>query len=352
MKNEFKDLISSIKPLDQKAMLAAEDRHTMITKPPGSLGLLEKLAIQVAGIKRQKFPEIQKKAVIVMAADHGVVVEGVSAYPAEVTCQMIINMLKGGAAINVLSRQAGVRVVLVDMGVSCDLPEHQNLIKKKIRSGTNNITTGPAMSLEEALEAVMAGAHVANNEVIKGLDIMATGDMGIGNTTPSAAIAMAITHRQAREIVGRGTGVNKEGLERKISVVKQALKVNQPVSNDGLDILSKVGGFEIAGLTGAMLAAAANDCPIVIDGFISTAAAMIAVKLCPQVGDYLIAAHCSNEAGHHLMLDWLGLRPVLDLDLNLGEGTGAVLATMIVEASCRILKEMATFSEAGVTNKG
>ena len=352
MENSINDLISNIRPLDEEAMKAARERQSNLAKPAGSLGMLEELSIQVAGIQGRPMPEIRNKVVIVMAADHGVAVEEVSAYPSEVTRQMVSNMLKGGAAINILSRQVGVRVVLVDIGVAYDFPEHPGLINRKIRAGTGNIKTGPAMSRKEAVEAVLVGAEVANNEIGWGADIIAMGEMGIGNSTPSAAIAGVITNKPVSDIVGRGTGVDDEGLKRKITAVERALLVNNPNRNDGLDILAKVGGLEIAGLVGVVLAAAVNHQPVVVDGFISSAAAMIAVILCPQVRDYLIAAHNSREKGHKMILDWLELTPVIDLHLALGEGTGAILAIPIVEASCRILKEMATFSEAGVSNKG
>lgn len=344
-------LISKIQPLDESAMEAARARQDDLTKPRGSLGQLEQISIQVAGITRNPRPKIKDKVVTVMAGDHGVVAEGVSAYPSEVTPQMVLNFLMGGAAINVLSRQVGARVVTVDMGVSTNMAPHQELIDRKVALGTGNIAKGPAMTAEQALQALQAGAEIVETEIEKGLDILATGDMGIGNTTPSAAIAVALTGHPADEIVGRGTGVDDAGLQRKIKAVKQAIEVNQPDPESGLDILTKVGGFEIAGLAGAILAVAANRKPVVIDGFISTAAAMIAVSLAPQVRAYLISAHRSQELGHQIMLEWLGLEPLLDLQMRLGEGTGAVLAISIVEAACKTLDEMTTFSEAGVSEK-
>jgi nicotinate-nucleotide--dimethylbenzimidazole phosphoribosyltransferase len=235
--------------------------------------------------------------------------------------------------------------------VASELEPHPDLINQKIALGTQNIAKGPAMTSEQALQAIQSGAEIVIAEIEKGLDILATGDMGIGNTTPSAAIAVALTGYDAEEIVGRGTGVDDDGLQRKIEAVQQAIEINQPDYHDGLDVLVKVGGFEIAGLTGAILAAAAHNKPVVIDGFISTAAAMIAVTLAPQVRDYLISAHRSQELGHQLMLEWLGLEPLLDLEMRLGEGTGAVLAISIIEAACKTLDEMATFSEAGVSDK-
>jgi nicotinate-nucleotide--dimethylbenzimidazole phosphoribosyltransferase len=332
-------------------MKSARTRQNSLTKPQGSLGRLEELSIQVAGITRQSCPHLDHKVVVVMAGDHGVVSEGVSAYPQEVTPQMVDNFLAGGAAINVLSRHAGARVVIVDMGVATDLPPHPDLLVKKIGYGTANIAIGPAMTHVQAEQSILAGVAVVEGEIQRGLDILATGDMGIGNTTPSAAIASAVTGHPVNEIAGRGTGVDDAGLRRKISAVERALQVNQPDPNNGLDLLAKMGGFEIGGLAGAILGAAANNKPVVIDGFISTAAAILAVKLAPQVKDYLIAAHTSQELGHRLMTEWLGLTPLLDLQMRLGEGTGAVLAMSIVEASCCILDEMATFGEAGVSGK-
>lgn len=332
-------------------MQAARQRQERLTKPKGSLGKLEALSVQIAGITRQAMPDISHKVVTVMAGDHGVARQGVSAYPQEVTVQMVLNFLRGGAAINVLSRHAGVRMVIIDMGVASDLPSHPELVVKKIAYGTRDITLGPAMSRAQAEQAILAGGEVLEQELRGSLDILATGDMGIGNTTSSAAIATALTGDPSEEIVGRGTGVDEAGLQRKRSIVKRALEVNAPDPQDGLDVLAKLGGFEIAGLAGAILASAANRRPVVIDGFISTAAAMIATSLCPQVRSYLIAAHASPELGHRRMLKWLQLDPLLDLDMRLGEGTGAVLALSLAEAACKILSEMATFDEAGVSKK-
>ena len=347
----LKNLISKIQPLNKNAMEAARLRQDALTKPPGSLGRLEELSIQMAGIIGNPRPKIENKVVIVMAGDHGVVAEGVSAYPSEVTPQMVLNFLNGGAAINVLSRHVGARVVTVDMGVASDMGSHPGLVDRKVSLGTNNITKGPAMSHDEARKALRAGAELVQAEIEKGLDIMVTGDMGIGNTTPSAAIAVAITGCSAAEVVGRGTGVDDPGLLRKINAVERAIEVNQADPRDGFDVLVKLGGYEIAGLVGAILAAAANRIPVVIDGFISSAAAMIAVTIAREARDYLISAHRSDELGHQIMLEWLDLEPLLDFHMRLGEGTGGVLALSIIEAACKIVDEMATFAEAGVTNK-
>jgi nicotinate-nucleotide--dimethylbenzimidazole phosphoribosyltransferase len=348
---KLEEIIKEIKPLDETARRAAHLRQDTLTKPRGSLGRLEELSIQLAGMKADPFPGVERKAVIVMAADHGVAREGVSAYPAEVTAQMVLNFLRGGAAINTLARQAGARVTVVDIGVAAEFEPMPGLIQRKVRYGTRNLAHGPAMTRVEAEQAIQVGIDVLNEEAAHGLDIVAAGDMGIGNTTPSSAIAAVMTGMPVAQVVGRGTGIDDVGLERKIKIIEQALAVNQPDENDPLDVLHKVGGLEIAGLAGAMIAAASRRIPVVVDGFISTAAAMIAVGLVPAVRDDLIAAHQSVEIGHQAMLKHLSLIPLLDLNLRLGEGTGAALAFHLIEASVRILREMATFSEAGVSDK-
>ena len=347
----LENLVSRIGSLDEAAMAAARARQDMLTKPRGSLGRLEALSIQLAGITGNPQPSLQHKVIVTMAGDHGVVAEGVSAYPQAVTPQMVYNFLRGGAAINVMARHVGARVVVVDMGVAADLECHPNLVDKKVAPGTANIARGPAMSREQAVGALLAGVEVVEAEMTKGLDILGMGDMGIGNTTPSSAIAAAMTGRSPAEVVGRGTGVDDAGLARKIAAVQRALTANQPDPADALDVLAKVGGFEIGGLAGAILAAAARRRPVVVDGFISTAAAMLAVGLAPQVRPYLIAAHRSQERGHAVMLEWLALDPLLDLGLRLGEGTGAALGISLADVACKILREMATFGEAGVSGK-
>lgn len=348
---ELEELIASIQPLDTATMQAARSRQDRLTKPRGSLGRLEEISIRVAGMTGNPLPRLEKKVVLVMAGDHGVVDEGVSAYPRDVTQQMVLNFLNGGAAINAFARQAAARVVVVDMGVALDLPSDPGLIVYKIGRGTANLARRAAMTRAQALESVAAGAEITEAQIEQGLDILATGDMGIGNTTPSAAIAAVLTDKPAAEIAGAGTGVDEAGFRRKISAIQRGLDVNRPDARDGLDVLAKVGGFEIGGLAGAILAAAAHHRPVIIDGFISTAAAMIAVSLAPRAREYLIAGHVSEERGHRAMLGWLHLRPLLDLNMRLGEGTGAVLAMNIVDASCRALTEMATFDEAGVSEK-
>ncbi len=343
--------ISAIEPLNQKAMQAAQERQNTLIKPAGSLGRLEELSIQIAGITGKTIPVIKEKVIITMAGDHGVVAEGVSAFPQEVTPQMVANFLNGGAAINALARHIGARVVVVDMGVASEIPAREKLLKRRVAAGTKNIAVGEAMTRAQAEEAVQHGIELVEGIISIGAHIVGTGDMGIGNTTPSAAIACALMGESPEKIAGRGTGVDDEGLKRKISAIQRALDVNQPNPKDGLDVLSKVGGFEIGGLAGVMIGAAANHVPVMVDGFISTAAAMIAVTLAPQCKDYLIAAHRSKEYGHSAMLEWLGLKPLFDLDLRLGEGTGAALGISMAEAACKVLAEMATFGEAGVSDK-
>jgi len=348
----IEETIKQIKPLDENAMESALARQNQLTKPAGSLGRLEELSIQLAGIMRTSLPMIKDKVIITMAGDHGVVAEGVSAYPQEVTPQMVLNFLAGGAAINVLARHVGARVVVVDMGVANEiLTADEKLIRRRVASGTANLAEGPAMTRAQAEESIQSGIEVARGEISKGADIIGTGDMGIGNTTPSAAIACALMSASPEKIAGRGTGVDDSGLQRKISVIARGLNVNKPNVKDGLDVLAKVGGFEIGGLAGVMIGAASMHVPVMVDGFISTAAAMIAVTLAPQCKDCLISAHRSKENGHALMLEWLGLKPLLDLDMRLGEGTGAALGISVAEAACKILSEMATFGEAGVSEK-
>lgn len=336
---------------DEPSAALARQRQSHLTKPAGSLGRLEELSIQLAGIQANPRPQAGRKAVIVRAGDHGVVAEGVSAYPSAVTSQMVYNFLNGGAAINVLARQAGARVTVVDVGVATDFKGVAGLVHRKVAPGTHNMALGPALTRAEAEQAVQVGIDVANAEAARGLDMLATGEMGIGNTTPSSAITALYSRLPVSQVVGRGTGVDDSGLSRKISAIQRALEVNQPDPSDPLDVLAKVGGLEIAGLAGVVIGAAANRVVVVIDGFISTAAALIAVRLAPETQPYLIAAHQSVEAGHLALLRLLGLRPLLDLDLRLGEGTGAVLAFHLLEAAAHILNEMATFESAGVSGK-
>lgn len=351
MLDSLDKVLKAIKPLDESAMAAARSRQDALTKPQGSLGRLEELSIQIAGIRGQGTPKVEHKVIITMAGDHGVVAEKVGNWPQEVTAQMVYNFLRGGAGINVLARQVGARVVVVDMGVATELEPHPQLLSRKIASGTKNIALGPAMTREQAIKSLETGIGIVTSEVSKGLDIVGTGDMGIGNTTPSSAICAVMTKIPEAEVTGRGTGITDEQLAHKIEVVKGALAVNHPDSSDPIDVLAKVGGFEIGGLAGVMLGAAAYRIPVVIDGFISGAAALIATVLSPRLKGYLIAAHVSAESGHRLLLKHLGLAPLLDLGMRLGEGTGAALGIFLTEAATRILAEMATFPEAGVSER-
>jgi len=348
---KLQQTIESIKPLDENAMAKAKERQDQLTKPRGSLGVLESLSIKVAGIKGNPMPVIRDKAVIVVAGDHGVAEEGVSAYPQEVTAQMVYNFLAGNAGINVLARHEGIRITVVDAGIISEIPPDNNLVIEKIGHGTNNIAKGPAMTREQAILSLESGISLAIKEKEKGLDIIGAGDMGIANTTPSTAIASVCTKKKVSKIAGLGTGISKEQLKLKIKIIEKAIKINNPDSKDGIDILSKVGGFEIGTIAGIILGAASIQIPVVIDGFISTAGALIAATLCPQVKSYMIAAHSSVESGHNIMLRFLGLQPVLDLKMRLGEGTGSALAMGIIEAACKILCEMKTFKEAGVSDK-
>jgi len=344
-------VIASINPLDEKAMLEAKMRQDNLTKPQGSLGQLEALSIQVAGIKGDARPRIIHKVIFTLAADHGVTKEGVSAYPSEVTPQMVYNFLRGGAGINVLARHVGARVVVADLGVASLLEPYPELKDKKVALGTRNIAKGPGMSREEAIRAIEKGIDLVEEELPKGIDILGTGDMGIGNTTPSSAITAVLAGTDAATVTGRGTGLDDEGWRRKVRAIENAIKVNRPDPKDPLDVLSKIGGFEIGGIVGVILAGARHRIPVVIDGFISGAAALIAAALAPQVKPYLIASHQSVEQGHRIILEHLGLKPLLNLDLRLGEGTGAALGIFLAEASVKILDEMATFAEAKVSEK-
>ncbi len=351
----IRSTVSDIRELDNKVMELAQARLDDLTKPQGSLGRLESLARQIAGITGRLDPDITKKLVIIMAADHGVVDEGTSAYPREVTPQMVYNFIRGGAGINVLSRHIGADVVIVDAGVAADIkiegPSKNILINKKIGYGTNNMAKGPAMAREQAESSVEAGISVAIDMIKKGYGIIGTGDMGIGNTTASSAIAACVCKVDAGIVTGYGTGIDEEGYKTKVEVIRNAIKLNKPDPSDGIDVLSKIGGFEIGGIAGVILGCAAKRVPVVIDGFISGAGALVAELLSPRSRDFMIASHSSVEKGHIVMLEKLALKPLFDFDMRLGEGTGAAIGISIAEASVKILNEMATFGEAGVSEK-
>jgi len=346
--NDLECAVRRIGPPDENAIRLARDRLDRLTKPPGSLGRLEDIAAQVAGVCGRLDPDLSRKAVIVMAADHGVCAEGVSAYPQEVTAQMVRNFLNGGAAVNVFARQAGADVFCVDVGVNADVA-HPRLYSRKVRRGTGNIAAGPAMSVEEAIQAIAVGVELVDELARDGYRLFATGEMGIGNTTPSAALLAALTGIDPQETVGRGTGIDDAGWRNKCDVVRRALEVNRPDASDPLGTLAKLGGLEIAGLVGVVIGAAANRCPVVIDGFISTVAALVAARIAPLSADYMLPSHLSQERGHRLALESVGLKPMLEMDMRLGEGTGAVLCFPLVEAAVRMMNEMATFDSAGVS---
>ncbi len=326
-----------------------KDRFNKLAIPAGSLGRLEEFATIYASIKGSPDATIQHKVVFTMAGDHGVSGEGVSTFPQEVTGQMVKNFLDGGATISVLAQHVGARVVVVDCGVNADFEPVDGLKIKKVGYGTDNIARGPAMTREQAIKSLEAGIESFNEELIKGIDIIATGDMGIANTTPSSAIIACLTGADVSKVTGRGTGLNDSGVEKKIDVIKTAFDINKPDPSDPIGVLSKVGGFEIGGIAGLCLAAASHRTPVLIDGFISTAAALIACAIEPKVNDYLISSHTSTENGHKIALDKLQKKAILNLDLRLGEGTGAVLAMNLIEAGVKTLTQMATFSEAEVS---
>lgn len=344
-------LLSPIGVLDPTSTQDALDRQSQLTKPAGSLGVLEQASVQLSGIQGCCPPRAMTRPVVaVFAGDHGVHAQGVTPWPQEVTASMIANFRAGGAAVNVLARQAGAEVYVVDMGVAADLAPGPDLFDHKIRRGTSDLATGPAMSRDEAVQGILAGADVARRLVEAGFDCLLTGDMGIANTTASAALVSALTGAAPVAVTGRGTGIDDPTLARKVEVISAALDA-RPVGDDPVDSLASFGGFEHAGLVGFVLGAAAQRVPVVLDGVIAGAAALVAAALSPRSVDYCFAGHRSVEPGHAVALAQLGLRPLVDLDLRLGEGTGAVLAFPIVEAAGAILREMATFDSAGVAQK-
>jgi len=352
----LKEIVKGIQPIDQEWITKARERTVQLVMPTRALGRLHEISERLCGIRKTLQPSTKRKAVLVMAGDHGVVSAGVSAYPQEVTGAMVQTFLAGGAGINAISRHVEAEVFVVDMGIiaelnGLDLPGSDHLITHKIALGTADFTQGPAMSTQEAEQSILLGFQEATKLYQSGVGILGTGDMGIGNTTPSAAIGDVICGGGLDKMVGRGTGVNDDGLARKRDAISRAIEVNKPVAEDGLDVLAKVGGFEIGGIAGCVLAGAFHQRPVVIDGFISTAGALIANALCPTVTDYLFAGHCSEESGHRFMLDYLKLDPILDLGMRLGEGTGGALAMSIIDGAVRIFKEVLTFEEAGVADK-
>jgi len=351
MINRFQLLLSSIRPIDLSLTAAIQSRLDDLTKPQGSLGELEDIAMKYALATGTVDPALSKKKVFCFAADHGVAAEGVSAFPAEVTPQMVYNMLGGGAAINVLARHAGADIDVVDMGVNHDFPGHHMLRRCKVRHGSSNMAQGPAMSIDEALQAIMAGATLALEARDQGYHLLATGEMGIANTTPATALFATLLSLPVELITGRGTGIDDAVLAHKIEVIGRSIEINSENLETPLETLAALGGFEIAGICGLILGAASVGIPVVVDGFISTAAAVCAMKLSDNVGGYLFFSHVSNEQGHRVVMQSLGAVPILDLGLRLGEGTGAALAMQVIEASVKIYHEMATFSSARVSGK-
>ncbi len=338
-------------PLDTGAGRRVRERLDRLTKPRGSLGRLEALAARLGEITGKDRPRLAHKVVLVAAGDHGVVDEGVAAYPREVTRQMVENFIAGGAAINCFARLAGARVVVADFGVDADFRGRPEVRNAKIRRGTSNLARGPAMSRDECRAALDAGARLVDGERESGLDLLALGEMGIGNTTPASALTAAFTGRAAEEVVGRGAGLDDEGVARKRAVVERALALHRPDPLDPVGALAALGGFEIAGLAGAALRAAQARVPVLVDGFISTAAALAACRIAPGLEKFLVAAHRSSERGHRAALEALGLDPLLQLDMRLGEGTGAALAMPLLEAVVRVLWEMATFDDGRVSDR-
>ena len=341
-------LLASIAPPSRDGESAARRHLDSLTKPPGSLGRLEEIALRLA-VLRGRAPEVARPVIFTFAADHGVGAEGVSAYPQVVTAQMVENFTRGGAAVNVLAGQAGARVVVADFGVATPLERAPDLVECPIGPGTANIAAGPAMTREHAIRAIETGARLAQEAMDAGADLLATGEMGIGNTTAASAITAAITGAPAEQVTGRGTGVDEATLTRKVAAVRRALEVNRPDPRDGLDVLAKVGGFEIGGLTGVILAGAARRVPVALDGFIAGSAALVAVTLAPDSRHALFASHRSAEPGHAHALEHMGLEPYLDLGLRLGEGTGAALFIHLARAAALVWSEMATFKAAGVS---
>ena len=336
MMNELSQIISQIEPVDPAWLARAQERLDSLTKPPGSLGRLEELAARYVAIRQDPMPELQTKWVVVFAADHGVVAEGVSAFPQDVTYQMVYNFLNGGAAINVLARQARARVEVVDIGVNHDFAEVQDLIARKVAYGSRNMAREPAMSRDEALKALLVGVERAEAATAAGVDVIAAGDMGIGNTTPASALASVFTGRPVSAVTGRGTGIEDKVWQHKVGVINRALSLHRPDPADPIGALAAVGGLEIAGIAGLILGCAAARRPLLLDGFIATAGALVAVAMAPAAADYLIAAHRSVEPGHQTVLDFLGLKPLLNLQLRLGEGTGAALGMLLLEAGLKI----------------
>jgi nicotinate-nucleotide--dimethylbenzimidazole phosphoribosyltransferase len=352
--------LPSIDPVDREWIARAEAHQLTLTKPPGSLGRLEEVANRIAAIQRSLTPKVDRARIIIFAADHGVTIEGVAPYPSAVTGQMVANFLTGGAAVNALARVAAAEVQVVDIGVASDLSPGNpgnpvntdtGVRRHRVMHGTRNFAREPAMTREQAQAALSVGIEMGREAITDGVDIIGLGEMGIGSSTTASAVAAALTGLPVATVTGRGTGADEAMLRRKIEVIEQALQRHSPDSTDAFDVLAKVGGLELAGLAGLTLAAAAGRKVVVTDGFIATAGAALAVRLCPAARDYLFAAHRSPEPGHGALLALIGHEPLLDLKMRLGEGTGAALACVLIRAAVAAFTQMATFSSAGVSNR-
>ena len=346
MQEKIEALVRAVQPLDQKAMLAAEAHQVRLAKPPGSLGRLEELSVQLAGITGKVHNELPRKQLLIFAADNGVVAEGVSSAPQSVTMQQTINLTRGKTGAAVLAKRFGCGLTVCDVGVNADLCESA-VLNRKIAYGTQNICAGPAMTREQALQAILTGAAVAENV---DADVVGIGEMGIGNTTTSSAVLAVLLGADVDKVTGRGGGITEESFRKKKAVIRTAIAVNRPNRDDVIDVLAKVGGFDLAAMCGAFLGAAASRRAAVIDGFISAVAALCAVRLCPLVRGYLIPSHASFEIGYRLAMEELALRPLFDLGMRLGEGSGCPLAFQVLDAACAVMNNMASFDEAGIND--
>lgn len=347
--SKLKSAISSIKRVNKDLEPIVRARLDNLTKPPGSLGYLEDIVVQYCLMTHTENPVLGKKRIYTFAADHGIVAEGVTCYPSEVTRQMVLNLLSGGAGVNVLARHAGAEAIVVDIGVDCDFDELPGLINRKVRPGTANIAHGPAMTEQEAVRALDIGVELAEDAHKDGVTLLGTGEMGIGNTTPSSALFAALLPCDVDSVTGRGTGISDEALGRKVDVIKMSLEANRDRLSDPVSALAAVGGLEIAGIAGLCIGGATYRIPVVVDGFISSAGALVACAICEEVKDYLFFSHLSKERGHAVFVEKFGVRPILDFDMRLGEGTGAALAMTVIDAAVKLYNQMATFDSAGVT---
>ncbi|WP_019156120.1 nicotinate-nucleotide--dimethylbenzimidazole phosphoribosyltransferase [Robertmurraya massiliosenegalensis] len=346
--NLLEKTLLQIEGLNQEMMEKARQRVDNLIKPPNSLGKLEDLAVQLAGITGTLYPGLTQKTIVVMAADHGVYEEDISSNPQEVTFAQTMHIQKGVTGVGALGKSSAAKIVTVNIGVKGDIPSDAQVTNRKIKNGTDNMAKGPAMTREEAIQSLEVGIEMANEEIRKGAQILGTGEMGIGNTTPSTAILSVLGNIDPKEITGKGAGVGSRGIEHKINVIKKAIAINEPNKDDAIDVLAKVGGLEIGGMAGVMLGAAANRVPVVVDGYISTVAALLAISIEPKAKEYIITSHASAEPGGKKASEMLGIEPVLYMNMCLGEGSGAAIVFPIVDAACHMMKQMATFAEVGL----